>query len=138
MITNCFLWCHVRHFNPVKIHPERITQNDKKLVDDLNYDVVGFPVREKQQYLYQCVLLWKEANFSNPDFRSRIWKLDRFVACNWWKKITYLHIKDFDRFMFHKTKNKNKRYFCKSCLLCFSSKIVLKEHKEVCFSTNDA
>ena len=21
----CFLWCHVRHINPVKIHPERIT-----------------------------------------------------------------------------------------------------------------
>ena len=54
------------------------------------------------------------------------------------KKITYLHMKDFDRFMFHKTKNKNKRYFCKNCLLCFSSKNVLKEHKEVCFSTNDA
>ena len=95
MIINCFLWCHVRHFNPVKIHPERITQNDKKLVDDLNYDVVGFSVREKQQYLYQCVLLWKEANFSNPDFRSRIWKLDRFVACNWWKKN---HISAYQRF----------------------------------------
>ena len=25
----CFLWCHVRHTNPVKIHPERITKNDK-------------------------------------------------------------------------------------------------------------
>ena len=23
----CFLWCHVRHINPVKIHPERITEN---------------------------------------------------------------------------------------------------------------
>ena len=43
----CFLWCHVRHINPVKIHPERITQNDKKLVNDLNYDGVGFLVPEK-------------------------------------------------------------------------------------------
>ena len=42
-----FLWCHVGHINPVKIHLERITQNDKKLVNDLNYDGVGFPVREK-------------------------------------------------------------------------------------------
>ena len=25
----CFLWCHVRHINPVKIYPESITQNDK-------------------------------------------------------------------------------------------------------------
>ena len=33
-----FLWCHVRHINPVKIHPERITKEDKKLVNDLDYD----------------------------------------------------------------------------------------------------
>ena len=25
-----FLWCHVRHVNLVKIHPERITWGDKK------------------------------------------------------------------------------------------------------------
>ena len=42
-----FLWFHVRHINLVKLDPERITQNDKKLVNDLNYDGVGFPVREK-------------------------------------------------------------------------------------------
>ena len=24
----CFLWCHIRHINPVKIHPERITQTN--------------------------------------------------------------------------------------------------------------
>ena len=34
----CFLWCHVRHINPVKIHPERITQNDKQLINDLEKD----------------------------------------------------------------------------------------------------
>ena len=43
----CFLWCHVRQINTVKINPERITQNNKKLVNDLNYGGVGFPVREK-------------------------------------------------------------------------------------------
>ena len=42
-----FLWCHVRHFNPVNIHPERMTKNDKKLANDLDYDGVEFPVREK-------------------------------------------------------------------------------------------
>ena len=26
-----FLWCHVRHINPVKIHPERITREEKNL-----------------------------------------------------------------------------------------------------------
>ena len=53
-------------------------------------------------------------------------------------KSHYVYIKDFDRFMFHKTKNKNKEYFCKTCLQCFNSKNVLKKHKEVCLTINDA
>ena len=43
----CFLWCHVRHIKPVKIHPERITKEDKNLADKLNYDRTEFPVQEK-------------------------------------------------------------------------------------------
>ena len=43
----CFLWYHVRHINIVKIHPERITQNDKNLANDLDYDRVEFPMQEK-------------------------------------------------------------------------------------------
>ena len=50
-------------------------------------------------------------------------------------KSHYVYIKDFDRFMFHKTKNKNKKYFCKSCLQCFSSESVLTEHKD-CLNIN--
>ena len=42
----------------------------------------------------------------------------------------------FDRFMFHKTKNKNKKWFCRSCLQCFSSENVLIKHKENCLSIN--
>ena len=51
-------------------------------------------------------------------------------------KSHYVYIKDFDRFMFHKTKNKNKKWFCKSCLQCFSSENVLTKHKEDCLSIN--
>ena len=36
------------------------------------------------------------------------------------------------------TKQKvNKKYCCKNCLQCFSSKNVLKNHKEVCLSISD-
>ena len=52
-------------------------------------------------------------------------------------KSHYVYIKNFDRFMFHKTKNKNKKYVCKSCLQCLSSKNVLAKHKEDCLSIND-
>ena len=48
----------------------------------------------------------------------------------------YVYIKDFNRFPFHKTKNKNKKWFCKSCLQCFSSEIVLTKHKENYLSVN--
>ena len=43
----CVLWCHVRHINPVKIHSERFTQNDKKLANGPDYYGIKFPVREK-------------------------------------------------------------------------------------------
>ena len=51
-------------------------------------------------------------------------------------KSHYVYIKDFNRFMFHKTKNKNKKWFCRSCLQCFSSENVLIKHKEDCLSIN--
>ena len=53
-------------------------------------------------------------------------------------KSHYVYIKDFDKFMFLKTKNKNKKYFRKSYLQCLSSKNVLAEHKKVCLSINGA
>ena len=39
--------CHVRHMNTVKLHPERITREDKRLVNDVTYDIAEFPEREK-------------------------------------------------------------------------------------------
>ena len=41
------------------MHPERITQKDKELVNNLVYDGVGFPVREK--------------DFSKIETKNNIW-----------------------------------------------------------------
>ena len=43
----CFLWGHVRHVNPVKIHPERITRENKKLAKELGYNEIEVHVQEK-------------------------------------------------------------------------------------------
>ena len=51
-------------------------------------------------------------------------------------KSHYVYTKDFDRFMCNKTKNKNKKYFCKCCLQCFSSGKILIKHKENCLVIN--
>ena len=120
----CFLWCHVRHINPVKIHPERITQTNKELVNDLEYDGIGFPVQEKdfseietnnnisiKVFCYENKLTFTVYN-SDQKFENL---MDLFLVINE-NKSHYVYMKDFDRFMFHKTKNKSKKYFCESCL----------------------
>ena len=48
----------------------------------------------------------------------------------------YLYLKDFNRLMFNKNKYKNKKWFCKSCLQCFSSEKVLKDHGKDCLVIN--
>ena len=41
-----------------------------------------------------------------------------------------------NRIMFHKTNNKNKKWFCKSYLQCFVSENGLIKHKEDCLNIN--
>ena len=50
-----------------------------------------------------------------------------------------VYIKDFNRFMFNKTKCKTRKHFCRYCFQSFSSEEVLhKEHKdkEACLNIN--
>ena len=51
-------------------------------------------------------------------------------------KSHYVYIKDFNTFMFHKTKNENKKWFCKSCLQCFSNEKVMIKLKEDSLTIN--
>ena len=45
-------------------------------------------------------------------------------------KSHYMYIKYFDRLMFNKSKNKNKKHFCRCGLQCFSSESILNKHKK--------
>ena len=140
----CFLWCHVRHINPVKDHPGRIKKTDREIVYDLNYDGIKFPVQEKDfskievqnnisinVFGYENKLVFP-VYISDQTFNSSIDLLPLIDD----DQSHYVYIKDFNTFMFHKTKNKNKKWFCKSCLQCFSSENVLIKHKEDCLSIN--
>ena len=61
----CFLWCHVRHVNPVKIHPERITLTDKNIANNLNYDRISFlcnkmilvKLKRKTTFALMCIVM---------------------------------------------------------------------------------
>ena len=44
----CFLWCHARHINPSKEHPERIKKtNKKKMLKNLIMIKLSFPCKKK-------------------------------------------------------------------------------------------
>ena len=45
--NKCFLWCHIRHLNLVKRHPERIAKEDKKMINDLDHEGIKFPVSKQ-------------------------------------------------------------------------------------------
>ena len=45
--NKCFLWCHIRHLNPLKIHPKRKTKVDQDMVNDLDYECIKFPVSKR-------------------------------------------------------------------------------------------
>ena len=38
--SKCFLWCHIRHLNSLKIHPQKIVSN-------LDYSDIKFPFSKK-------------------------------------------------------------------------------------------
>ena len=42
--NKCFLWCHVRHLNQLDKNPQRITKEDKRMINDLVYEEIKFPV----------------------------------------------------------------------------------------------
>ena len=112
----CFLWCHVRHINPSKEHPEKNLKTDKKIAEKLDYDGIEFPVQEKDFNKIEiknniCINVFGYENglvfpiyVSDQKFED---SMDLLLLINN-DKSHYVYIKDFDRFMFHQTKNKNK------------------------------
>ena len=132
----CFLWCHVRHVNPSKKHPERIKKTDQKIAEKLNYDGTELSYIsniEKSNNICMNVLGYENELVFSIYFSDRKFKdsKDLLLLIDDNDKSHYVYIKDFNRFMFHKTKNINKKWFCRSCLQCFSSKNVLARDKKI-------
>ena len=136
------MWCHVRDLSCVDKNQQKIAKKDREIVKGLNYASVDFPVLKKDYGKIEvlnkiCVNVFCYENkivypvyLSNQCFKDSI---DLLLIHNDFTS-HYVYIKDFNRLMFDKTKNKNKKYFC--CLQCFSSDIVLIKHKEDCLMIN--
>ena len=132
----------------ILIHQKNIQKElkkiDKKVAEKLDYNEIEFPVEQKDfsnievknnrcinAFGYENELVFpvyvSDQKVENPmDFLLLIDD----------DKSNYVYIKYFDRFMFHKTKIKNKTWFCRSYLQCFSRESVLIKPKENCLSIN--
>ena len=142
--NKCFLWCHVRHLDPINDHSTRIKKEDKRIADTLNYANINFPVSAKDYgkiedqndisinvFSYEdkvdCPIYISKKNFDD---------CMNVLMIHEGNKSHYVYIKDFNSLMFNKTKNGNKKWFCMRCLQHFSSKNVFDKHKENCLVIN--
>ena len=139
-----FSWCHIRYLNPLKIHPGGITKVDKNMVNDLNYEGIKFPISKKNHCKIEkknniCINVFPYENtLTYPTYASdqKFGNCMELLLISIKNKSHYVYIKNFNRFMCNKIKNKNEENFCECCLQCFSNEKVLIEHKENCFIIN--
>ena len=142
--NECFRWCHIRHLNPQDKDPQRIKKVDKQYVNNLDYSGIDFPVTTKQ---YNKIEKQNEININvfgyenkqpYPIYVSKEKYEDHMelllITEN--ENKHYVLIKDFNRFMFNKTKHEHRKHFCMFCLQCFSSERVLTDHKDNCIALN--
>ena len=113
------------------------------MVNDLDYEFIEFPVSKKDYcnieqknicinvFCYENNLVYS-VYISDQKFKDCI-DLLMIIHKN---KSHYVYMKDFNRFVCNKPKNKNEKHFCRYCLQCFSSERVLIEHKENCLKIN--
>ena len=103
---NCFLWCHVRHVNPLKEHPERITKKDKKTAEKLDNDGTDFTVREydfakiekKNNICINIFCYEDELVFTKYILDQKFENSMDLLFVTGGDKSNYVYIKDFDRF----------------------------------------
>ena len=111
-----FLYCHVGHINLSNKYSERIKKTDKINGEELNYDGIEFPVRQKDFNKIQiknniCINVFGYENklvfpiyISDQKFDD---SMDLLLLIDN-DKSHHVYMKDFDKFMFHKRKNLKK------------------------------
>ena len=142
----CFRWCHIRHLNPQAEHSERIKKEDKKMINELNYDGINFPLSqkhynkvEKQNSIRINVFGYEDGqpfpiHISKETFEDQMNLL--LITKDELKH--YVLIKHFNAFMYNQSKHKERKHFCMYCLQCFSSERVSANHVNNCLTINGA
>ena len=142
----CFRWCHIRHLNPQEKNPQRIKKEDKKMINELKYDGIDFPLSQKhynkveKQNSIRINVFGFENGQSLPIHISKETFKDQMnlLLITKDEKKHYVLIKDFNAFMYNQSKHKERKHFCMYCLQCFSSERILANHVNNCLTINGA
>ena len=144
--NECFRWCHIRHLNPQEKNPQRIKKEDKKMINELNYDGINFPLSQKHynkvetQNDIRINVFGYENGQAFPIYISKE-KFDNqmnLLLITKDEKKHYVLIKDFNAFMYNQSKHKERKHFCMYCLQCFSSERIVANHVNNCSTINGA
>ena len=120
----CFRWCHIRHLNPQTRYPERIRKEDKKMINELNYDGINFPVSQKhynkveKQNSIRINVFGNENGQPFPIHISKETFEDQMnlLLITKDEKKHYVLIKDFNAFMYNQSKHKEGN--TSACTVC--------------------
>ena len=141
-----FRWCHIRHLNPQEKNPQRIKKEDKKMINELNYDGIDFPLSqkhynkvEKQNSIRINVFDFENGqpfpiHISKETFEDQM----NLLLITKDEKKHYVLIRDFNAFMYNQLKHEERKLFCMYCLQCFSSERILANHVNNCLTINGA
>ena len=134
----CFMWCHVRLINPQNRNAERINKQDKKLL--LNYSDIVFPSDIND---YEKIEDWFQMQVNVFGYENKVYPLHvpkksydqmlNLLLTTEKDKSHYVFIKDFNRLMFSRTKHKDKKHYCMSCLQKFTTEQILSNYKKTIF-----
>ena len=120
----CFRWCHIRHLNPQTEHPERIKKEDKKMINEMHYEGIEFPVShkhynkvEKQNSIRINVFGYEDGqpfpiHISKETFEDQM----NLLLITKDEKKHYVLIKDFNAFMYNQSKHKEGS--TSACIVC--------------------
>ena len=110
----------VSHLNPQIKYPERIKKEDKKMINELNYDGINFPLSqkhynkvEKQNSIRINVFGYEKGqpypiHISKETFKDQM----NLLLITKEEKKHYVLIKDFNAFMYNQSKHKERKHFC--------------------------
>lgn len=138
--NQCFKWCVTRALNPVEKNAERISKVLRQQSLKLNWEGLKFPMELKQISRFETL---NKVNVNVFGFEGVVYPLRlsdfnhevcvNLLLINEDEKQHYCVIKDMSRLLSsQKSKKKEKKFFCLSCLNGFGTQELLNSHEELC------